>query len=114
MIMRRVERRVVLSVSLSRCTGLALEVIYLREAQSALNLGAPHRTPQHTMFLNGPGPADVSRLAQSRDDRLIIHPRGLFNPSDRRTTAEREAVNSNDHAYFGQILLSICPIDVIT
>jgi hypothetical protein len=76
-----------------------------------LNLGPPHLTPQHTMFLNGPGPADVSRLAQSRDDRLIIHPRGLFNPSDRRTTAEREAVNSNDHAYFGQIPASICPID---
>jgi hypothetical protein len=76
-----------------------------------LNLGPPHLTPQHTMFLNGPGPADVSRLAQSRDDRLIIHPRGLFNPSDRRTTAEREAVNSNSHAYFGQIPASICPID---
>jgi hypothetical protein len=93
---------------------LKLYTLEAREAQSALNLGPPHRTPQHTMFLNGPGPADVSRLAQSRDGRLIIHPRGLFNPSDRRTTAKREAVNSNSHAYFGQILLSICPIDVIT
>jgi hypothetical protein len=89
--------------------GSLTKLYTFEEAQSALNLGPPHRTPQYTMFLNGPGPADVSRLAQSRDDRLIIHPRGLFNPSDRRTTAEREAVNSNNHAYFGQILLSICP-----